>query len=203
MRHIHEDPELAAAVDRYVRPGGRYLKLLHGNFLRLTDNERTAFVQSLTAAARQATTQELTLLLEGEWRARLTAAVLAGLTRRTALRNRIGTLLLASELVYAGQGYCFALASFGTQQDAALLTEYLDRYLPQTQLRFDQPWALAALLHLDRKLRTHHAAHFMASGGLWPQWAAATQGPVVDPHEYQHRIDNMCVLVADTDEAGS
>jgi|SRR6266540_7023311 len=123
MRDIHDDPELAAAVDRYVRPDSRYLRLLHGNFLRLNEPERTDFVRSLVAAARQATLSELTVLLEGEWRARLTGAVLAGIARRTVLRDRIGVLLLASELVYAGQGYCYALASFGTSEDAALLTQ--------------------------------------------------------------------------------
>lgn len=203
MRHIHEDPELATAVDLYVRPGRRYLKLLHGNFLSLPGDERKAFVESLTAAACRATTQELTLLLEGEWRARLTAAVLAGLTQRAVLRDRIGTLLLDSELTYSGQGYCFALASFGTSQDAGLLSEYLDRYLPQTQLRYDQPWALGALLHIDQKLGAHHAARFMTVDGPWQRWAEATQGPVVDPRDYQHRIDTMCELVVGSGEVGS
>src|SRR6266508_4324505 len=124
MRHIHDDAELAAAVDRYVRPDNRYLQLLHGNFLRLGGSERTNFVQSLVAAARQATLPELTVLLEGEWRARLTGAV---------------------------------LASFGTPQDAAVLTQYLDHYLPQAQLRYDQPWALGALLHIDERLRNNAA----------------------------------------------
>lgn len=143
------------------------------------------------------------MLLEGDWRARLTAAVLAGLTRRTALRDRIGTLLLASELVYAGQGYCFALASFGTPRDAAVLTEYLDRYLPRTPLRYDQPWALAALLHIDRTLDTHHAARFMTADGLWRRWAEVTAGPPMDPRDYQHRIDHMRALAVDADETGA
>jgi hypothetical protein len=202
MRHIHDDPELAAAVDRYVRPGGRYLKLLHGNFLRLAEPERTHFVQALTSAARQATTRELTVLLEGEWRARLTGSVLAGLTRRWALRDRIGSLLLASELVYAGQGYCYALASFGGPEDAALLTSYLDRYLPQTQLRYDQPWALGALLHVDNKLGTRHAVRFLAADGPWQQWAEVGHGATADPLEYRGLIDGMCALTVDVDEAG-
>lgn len=203
MRHIHEDPELAAAVDRYVRPGGRYLKLLNGNFLRLAAPERTDFEQSLTSAARKATISELTLLFEGEWRARLTAAVLAGLTRRAALGDRIGSLLLASELVYAGQGYCYALARFGAPEDAALLTAYLDRYLPQTQLRYDQPWALGALLHVDDKLGTHHAARFLAADGLWQQWAQAAHGAPVDSYDYRRLIDTMCALTANADESGT
>jgi hypothetical protein len=112
-------------------------------------------------------------------------------------------LLLASELVYSGQGYCFALASFGTPQDAGLLSEYLDRYLPQTELRYDQPWALGALLHIDRKLGTRHAARFMTDDGLWQRWAIATQGSVTDPGDYRRRIGAMCELAADANETGS
>ncbi|WP_129593411.1 DUF6000 family protein [Streptomyces sp. C] len=37
-------------------------------------------------------------------------------------RERIGTLLLDSEVCYAGSGYCFALARFGTAEDAGILT---------------------------------------------------------------------------------
>ncbi len=198
MRHIHDDAELAAAVDRYVRPDNRYLRLLHGNFLRLGGSERTNFVQSLVAAARQATLPELTVLLEGEWRARLTGAVLAGIARRTALRDRIGQQLLASEFVYAGQGYCSALASFGTPQDAAVLTQYLDHYLPQAQLRYDQPWALGALLHIDERLR-NNAARFMVHNGPWQRWAEATHGTPPDPHAYRRLIDDLCALAIDSD----
>jgi len=201
VRHIHDHPVLAAAVDRYVRPGGRYLKLLHGNFLRhLTERERDAFVASLIADARQATVPELTVLLEGEWRARLTGAVLAGIARRTSLRKRIVALLLASELVYAGQGYCYALASFGTPEDADLLTQYLDRYLPQPQLRYDQPWALGALLHIDQTLRTDHAARFTVHDGLWWHWAEAAHGTPVDPHDYRRLIGEMWAIAIDADD---
>jgi hypothetical protein len=199
MRHIHEDAELAAAVDRYVRPDNRYLQLLHGNFLRLGGPERTNFVQSLVAAARQATLPELTVLLDGEWRARLTGAVPAGIARRTVLRERIGELLLASELVYDGQGYCSALASFGTPEDAAVLTWYLDRYLPQTQLRYDQPWALGALLHIDERLRTTNAERFMVHNGPWQRWAEAGHGTPPDPHAYRRLIDDLCALAIDPD----
>jgi hypothetical protein len=79
-------------------------------------------------------------------------------------------------LSFAGQGHCFALAGFGTPADAALPVGYLDRYLPRLDLRYDRAWAIGALLHLDRRLGTTDAERFLATGGLWQTWAAATHG---------------------------
>lgn len=200
MRHIQDDPELAAAVDRYVLPGHRYMALHGAHFLRSNEDDRNKFVQSLSTAAGQITLRELTVLLEGEYRARLTAAFLAGVGRRTRLRDLIGANLLASEFVFAGQGYCFALASFGTPADAALLVSYLDRYLPQPDLRYDQPWAIGALLHLDRRLGTMDAERFLAEGGLWQTWAAETRGNPEDPHDCRSLIDDLCALAVEVPE---
>lgn len=200
MRHIQDDPELAAAVDRYVRPGRRYLDLHGAQFLRFSEEDRNRFVRALRVAAGEITLRELTVLLEGEYRARLTAGFLAGIGRRARLRDLIGTNLLASEFVFADQGYCFALASLGTSADAALLVSYLDRYLPEPDLRYDQPWAIGALLHLDRRLGTTHAQRFLADGGLWHTWAAQTRGHPEDPHDCHRRIDDLCALALDVPE---
>ncbi len=133
------DVELMAAIRRYVTPGTgnirRYLKLLNGNVLTLDEAERTRFLQQLAESARQASDHELAMLLDSEWRSRLTAAWLIGLDRREQFRDRLGELLLASEVCYAGQGYCLALARFATAADAELLAAYLDAYLPQLDKR--------------------------------------------------------------------
>jgi hypothetical protein len=197
VRRIQDDPELAAAVDRYVRPDSRYLALHGAHFLRFDDDDRNKFVRALRADAGQVSLRELTVLLEGEYRARLTAGFLAGIGRRTRLRDLIGANLLASEFAYAGQGYCFALASFGTPADAALLAGYLDRYLPQPDLRYDQPWAIGALLHLDRRLGRTDAERFLAEGGLWQTWNAETRGTPEDPHDCHSRIQDLCALAVD------
>lgn len=163
---------------RYVRAGNgtvrRYLKLLHGNFLRLdkADGSRQEFLRDLATAAQQITSDELTsLLAERDWRPRLTAAWLIGLDRRMQFRSRIGDLLLESELCFSGQGYCFALARFGSETDAQLLSAYLDRYLRRSDLQYDQAWAIGALLSIDDRERSQHAAPFLMPGGLWEQWA--------------------------------
>lgn len=143
-----DDVELTAAIRRYVNPEtgsiGRYGWLLHGNFMRMDQAVRTPFLRQLAASARQASDHELAILLDSEWRSRLTASWLIGLGRREQFRGRIGELLLASELTYAGQGYCLALARFAATADAELLAAYLDSYLPQSGKRYDQPWALGA-----------------------------------------------------------
>lgn len=52
------------------------------------------------------TAQEITTLLEGGWRERRTAAWLVAVSRRTEFRERLGELLLASEVCCAGLAYC-------------------------------------------------------------------------------------------------
>ncbi|MEV0567604.1 DUF6000 family protein [Dactylosporangium sp. NPDC050588] len=59
VRRIRDDPEFAGVVDRYVRPDRRYMKLLHGNFLRQAEPERTEFIRALTDDAGQVTTREV------------------------------------------------------------------------------------------------------------------------------------------------
>jgi hypothetical protein len=170
----------------------RHLDLLHGNFTSLPAEERVRFLHALGHDAHQISDAELDFLLRpgdliAGWRQRLTAAWLAGLGRRTQYRQTLGDLLLASELPFAGQGYCIALALFGESADAEILIAYLDRYLPRTDCHYDQHWAISALLHLDETHRTNHATRFIAPDGLWHRSAFADR----DPTEYQHLIATL------------
>ncbi|KPI04488.1 hypothetical protein OK074_4622 [Actinobacteria bacterium OK074] len=198
MRHAHEDPELLALVHRYVTPDRRYLKL-SGSLLRLTEPERAQFTRKLGEAADEITPHELGILLEGGWRERRTAAWLIAVARRAEFRERLGELLLASEVCCAGQSYCVALATFDTEADADLLAAYLDRYLLRPDLYYDQAPALGALLHLDRKLGADHAARFLTPAGLWQRWI---DGPPSkqhhDPHAHNMLIEQLCAV---TDES--
>ncbi|MFJ6438763.1 DUF6000 family protein [Streptomyces sp. NPDC091416] len=191
------DPELLDVIDRYVKPAtqgvGRYLHLLHGNFARDDESARTPFLQSMRAAAREITDEELEILLESEWRSRLTASWLIGFDHRDHFRDILGDLLLASQLCFAGQGYCFALARFGTNEDAQHLTVYLDRYLRQPDCQYDQNWAINALLHIDSRTGSEHAARFLVPGGLWHQWDEAQYRPS-PPSRF---IDELCALAVE------
>ena len=99
-------------------------------------------------------------------------------------------MLLASELTYAGQGYCVALARFATAADAELLAAYLDTYLPQLDKRYDQDWALGALLHLDAQLKTSYATPFLGEDGPWQRWNTTE----MTPGELRQMIDQLCAI---------
>ncbi|MFF8401744.1 DUF6000 family protein [Streptomyces sp. NPDC015684] len=188
------DPRLLDVIERYVKPKtngiGRYLHLLHANFARDDERERTLFLQSLHSAAQTITDEELEVLLGGEWRSRLTAAWLIAVDRRQHFRDVLGDLLLASQLCYSGQGYCFALARLCTQEDALHLAAYLERYLQQPDRQYDQRWAISALLHIDSRAGSEHASRFLAPGGLWHQWNDAQFRPS-PPSRF---IDDLCAL---------
>jgi hypothetical protein len=125
---VEIDPEVAEVARRYVMPGHRYMYLVAGNLRGLAEPALREFGQRLAQDAREVTDDELRLLFKGWWRERLTGAWLAGMDYRVQLRPLIADLLLADELVSAGQGYCFALARFGSAEDAEILVAYLERY---------------------------------------------------------------------------
>ncbi|WP_326790147.1 DUF6000 family protein [Streptomyces sp. NBC_00151] len=183
-------------VTRKVSDHPRYLELNSGRVLRPGWPHAERHARSVIDDATTITDAELNALLGYEWRSRLTAAWLIGVARRTSFRERIGDLLLASEVCYSGGAYCFALARFGTQADAEILTAYLDHYLPRTDLRYDQPAALGALLRLDAHLGTHHAARFTEPDALWDQWVAALvhlrDHPRYTPAEQRCWTDLQC-----------
>ncbi|MGW4230538.1 DUF6000 family protein [Streptomyces sp. NPDC004980] len=187
-------------IERYVTRKDsdhpRYLELNSRRVLRPGWPHAERFARHLIDDAATITDAELEALLAYEWRSRLTAAWLIGVGRRTSFRERIGDLLLASEVCYSGGGYCFALARLGTHADAEILTAYLDHYLPRTDLRYDQPAALGALLRLDAHLGTNHADRFTESDGLWNQWVNALghlrDDPGYTPTELRRWTDLHC-----------
>ncbi|MDT0457024.1 DUF6000 family protein [Streptomyces sp. DSM 41527] len=103
-------------------------------------------------------------------------------------------LLLASEVRYSGGAYCFALPRFGTHADADILGARLDRYLPRTDVHYDQPAALVALPRLDAQLGTHHADQASpsptASGtsGSMPWSTSATTRATPPPNSATGRL---------------
>jgi hypothetical protein len=167
--------------------------LLHGNFqLMMPPPQRATFLQQLVEDSTTSTDDELAELLDSDWRGRIAAAWLIGVGRRGQFRERVGELLLASQLVFAGQGYCFALARLGATEDAEILTAYLRRYLPQLSLSYDQAWALGALQYLDARLDTYYAAEFTWPGGPWEQWATPDRAGIIGSKE---RFGALCSLV--------
>ncbi len=198
MRRTDEERELLKLIRRYVTPDRRYLKL-GGALLYMSGRDRAKFTRKLGKAASEIGPRELGMLLDRGWRESLTAAWFIAVAGRTEFRERLGELLLASKGPYAGQAYCVALATFGTSADAELLVAYLDRYLPRLDLYYDQTAALGALLLLDAKAGTDHAARFLAPDGLWQQWI---DGPPSkdrdDPDEYREFIGMLCAFAEES-----
>ncbi|MFJ2094541.1 DUF6000 family protein [Streptomyces sp. NPDC087901] len=196
MHHAHEDAELLALVRRYVTPERRYLKL-GGGVLRMPGPERDRFVRALGEDARLVTPDEIATLLKGGWRERRTATWLIAVGRRTEFRERIGELLLASEVCCVGSAYCVALAGFGTPRDAGLLGAYLDRYLRRPDLAYDQVVVMGALISTDLNLGDDQAARFLGPGGMWEQWLhdAPHMQPTVDPATCLSPIRRLCAFV--------
>lgn len=204
IRNPRDDAELLALVHRYVAPERRYLKL-GGRMLRMQGPEYARFTRGLREDAGLITADEIATLLEGCWRERRTAAWLVAVSRRTEFRERLGELLLASEVCCAGPAYCVALATFGTARDADLLAAYLDRYLCRPDLAYDQTVAMGALQFIALNLGGDQADRFLGSGGLWQQWLrdASHMQPDPDPAPSSlSLVRRLCAFVDECAEAG-
>jgi hypothetical protein len=97
---------------------------------------------------------------------------LAGLKSWSQFTERIGGLLIQSSTCYAGQGYCFALASFANAGSVEYLSAYLDEYLPKLDKEYDQLWAIAAILWVDKVKGTNQVQKYLAPDGLWQRFIA-------------------------------
>jgi hypothetical protein len=89
------------------------------------------------------------LLGDFNWRTRQTGAYFAAINDFTEFEDTIGTLLLKSEVTYAGTMYALVLATFNTNRGREFLTTYLDYYLTKLDLFFDQKQVLTAVKYLD------------------------------------------------------
>ena len=91
------------------------------------------------------------LLGNFDWRSRSVGAYFSALEGMEELEENIGRLLLRSDVCYAGHDYCLALASFSTPTATKFLHQYLEYYLEQPGLWFDQTSAMAALSYIGRQ----------------------------------------------------
>lgn len=104
------------------------------------------------------------LLGDVNWRPRTAAAYFATIELYRELEGPIGNLLLRSDVCYAGAEYCLALASFNSANAMDVLCRYLEYYLSQNDLWFDQASAMAAVAHLDAARGSNVLAKFI------PKW---------------------------------
>jgi hypothetical protein len=96
------------------------------------------------------------LLGDFNWRTRQTGAYFAAINDFKEFEDIIGTLLLKSEVTYAGTMYALVFATFNTNRSREFLTTYLDYYLTKLDLFFDQRQVLTAVKYLDEVNETNH-----------------------------------------------
>jgi hypothetical protein len=183
----NDDPQILAAVRRYVIPDRRYGKLHGWNIKNMEAGRREGFGESIAKAASQISNEELVHLLKADWRARLTASWLIGVTVRSEFRELFGALLEERDVCEAAKGYCFALSMFGAHRDSELLAAYLGRSLDEGASVCAQYWALGALLRNDVALKADYANPFLVEGGVWERWS----GSSVIPSE-KSLLDYLC-----------
>lgn len=121
------------------------------------------------------------LLSHLDWRHRITAALFSAIFCFDELEDHIGRLFLRSDVCFAGDGYCVAIARFNTERSSTILCEYLDYYLPRIdELQFNQRTAFAALMHLDELNGTeYHCSYklppFAAHAHPFPYWLSVVE----------------------------
>jgi len=179
---------------RYAQMNGRYRKLIAANFRDLPEVRILSFGQDLAADSLVISDEEIEALISEGWRGRLTAAWLVGFSRRFKFAQEIRHLLQSGLESYAGKGYCFALARFGSEEDALALKAYLDVYLRQPDMSSDCGWAMGALSVIDAKEGSAHSRPLLERGGPWEQWLAEKQ--IANP-DFLDRMQGLIVWLSD------
>jgi hypothetical protein len=127
---------------------GQWVIPFYSNSLSIADEDSIA---QFSSAAQKIDVEIVRRLLgDFNWRSRIAGAYFAAINNYSELLAIIGKHLLKSEVCYAGGGYCLALAAFGGDEANAYLTSYLDYYLEQVDLWYDQADAYCALEYLDK-----------------------------------------------------
>jgi hypothetical protein len=126
---------------------------------RLDDQTFAAFVQ----AAKEITPDIVRELLgDFDWRPRIVGAYFAAIKGYEELTDIMGVHLLQSEVCYAGAGYALAFALFQSERAQDYLKAYLDYYLTQPDLWYDQADVLAALHLLAPAEAATYDTHWQA-----------------------------------------
>ena len=145
-----------------------YILLLHANFLDEPASFKVKFSKDLLSAVESIPDEVLLQWINsGAWREALTSSWIIGILKAEQFFEKIKNKLLDSETCYAGQGYCLAMAQFGSKSASEVLVQYLNKYLPAMERQYDQEWAIGSLVWLDKKMKTENANVFLENLSLW------------------------------------
>jgi len=172
--------DLRLARSQFVHPFYLGLETVPNDSVKLAAfHEACASLDTTTAAA---------LLSEKEWRGRMTVSWMIGVNGWKQFVAQMVEQLTASEMAYAGRGYCVGLSLIASEQAQVGLAAYLDEWLPEHNCLYDQHWAMGALIHLDRARGTNEAERFLVDRGPWMSWLAAQTGARIESPVNVERI---------------
>lgn len=164
--------------------------------------ERNRLYEQLSAILPDITSEVVAKLLgDANWRSRSVGAFYAALLNMTGFQEQIGSLLLKSEVCYAGTSYCRTLAEFNDQRSIDYLNQYLDYYLTKKDLWFDQGDAMGALAHLDKQNESNELskhlekwAEFVSNKSQWDLDSSITlfEEKMIDMKEMKTAIQENC-----------
>ena len=103
-----------------------------------------------------------------DWRTRSTGAFFAAVKDKKEFIEIIGTHLIKSEVCYAGGTYAKVLAYFNDEKGNEYLERYLEYYLKQKDLYFDQGDVFQAVKYLDEINGTNNLSKYVND---WNEYA--------------------------------
>ena len=121
------------------------------------------------------------LLGDFNWRTRIVGAYFASIMEYKTVEDIIGIHLLKSQVCYAGNGYCLALAKFNTQNGIEYLKKYLEYYLIRKDLHYDQSGAMLALKWTDQINGTNEIENYL---DLYQEWTSGKYAQDLN-HKFQ------------------
>ena len=130
------------------------------------------------------------LLGDFNWRTRIVGAYFALIMDFKEIENIIGVHLLKSQVCYAGNGYCLALASFNTKSGIEYLKKYLEYYLTRKDLHYEQRSAMCALKWTDQINETNEMERYL---DLYQDWVSDKYSQDLDA-SYQGFKQQMNIL---------
>jgi hypothetical protein len=105
---------------------------------------------------KSALTEDMVKVLLGNlgWRERRLGAYYSCIGEFSSTIDIVGVHLLKSEQPFAGYNYLLSIAYFNTEKGMYYLRQYLDYYLTQYRLDYDQYYAVRTLCYLDNLNKT-------------------------------------------------
>ncbi len=151
LTHFESDDEMTKDfIDKWVRP-----------FYMFGINKPDEFSAAYQPIRNELSENVIEILLGYfNWRTRIVGAYFCAIERIDKYIDIIGVHLLKSQVCYAGNGYCLALAAIDSHKSVEYLEKYLDYYLRRKDLHFDQISAFAALSWLGKRHAKDYLSQF-------------------------------------------